>query len=94
MPDIYKVITSVLLVIEPNQALFEMVEKYFGAWIYDNNTGAKVRQYFDMDIINQRLACNAELVVLPKHYGTLNSEYVKSDKLSQKMKACKVQPFS
>ena len=49
----------------------------------------KVRQYFDMDIINQRLACKGEMVVLPKHYGTLNSEYMKNENLAKKMKTCK-----
>jgi hypothetical protein len=42
-----------------------------------------------MDIINQRLACRGELVVLPKHYGTLNSEYMKDEKLANKMKEFK-----
>ena len=87
-PDIYGVITSILLLIEPNQALFNTMQEYFGAWIYKN--GKPIRQYFDMDIINQRLACHAELVVLPKHYGTLNSEYLKNEKLGAKMRACKM----
>ena len=42
-----------------------------------------------MDIINQRLACRGELVVLPKHYGTLNSEYMKDENLANRMKECK-----
>ena len=33
-PDIFGVITSILLVIEPNQAIFDIVQEYFGAWIY------------------------------------------------------------
>ena len=76
-----------LLLIEPNEGLFDIVKNYFGSWIFKN--GKKVRQYFDMDIINQRLACHGQLVVLPKHYGTLNSEYLKSAKLSDKMRPCK-----
>ena len=42
-----------------------------------------------MDIINQRLACHGELLVLPKHYGTLNSEYMRTEKLAMKMRKCK-----
>ena len=49
----------------------------------------KSMQNFDMDIINRRLACHGELVVLPKHYGTLNSEYVIEEKLCDIMKPCK-----
>ena len=84
-PLYYAVITSILLLIEPNEDLFKTVEEYFGKWM----PNGKKRQYFDMDIINNRLVCNGELLVLPKHYGTLNSEYISSEKLSQKFKVCK-----
>merc|ERR1719362_992391 len=46
-PDMFGVISSILLVIEPNQALYDTLQKYFGAWIYKG--GKKSRQYFDMD---------------------------------------------
>ena len=42
-----------------------------------------------MDILNQRLACKGEMLVIPKHYGTLNSEYIKNENLAKKMKTCK-----
>ena len=86
-PEIFGIITSVLLVVEPNEQLYSTLKEYFGAWMYKN--GAKSRQYFDMDILNQRLACHNELMVLPKHYGTLNSEYLIKEKLSDIMKPCK-----
>ena len=87
-PPYYAVITSILLLIEPNEELYNTVEEYFGKWMM-NGKGKKTRQYFDMDIINQRLACNGEMMVLPKHYGTLNSEYLINQKLSQKYSLCK-----
>ena len=87
-PPYYAVITSILLLIEPSEALYKTVEEFFGKWML-NAKGKKTRQYFDMDIINQRLACNGELIVLPKHYGTLNSEYLNSEKLSHRYEQCK-----
>ena len=87
-PPYYAVITSILLLIEPNEELYNTVEEYFGKWMV-NGKGKKTRQYFDMDIINQRLACNGEMMVLPKHYGTLNSEYLIKEKASQKFSLCK-----
>ena len=33
-PDMFELVSSILLVIEPNQALFNIVQEYFGAWIY------------------------------------------------------------
>ena len=33
-PDMFGVISSILLVIEPNQALYDTLQEYFGAWIY------------------------------------------------------------
>ena len=42
-----------------------------------------------MDILNQRFSCNHEILILPKNYGTLNSEYLKSEKLSSKLSKCK-----
>ena len=47
-------------------------------------------QYFDMDIINQEFSCNRETLVLPKMYGTLDSEYQKHNSpLSSRMSMCK-----
>ena len=42
-----------------------------------------------MDIINQRFSCRSEVLVLPKHYGTLNSEYLSTEKLSKRLAECK-----
>ena len=88
-PELFGVITSVLLVVDPNEELFDKLKEYFGKWM--NKNGQKSRQYFDMDIINQRLACHGELLVLPKHYGTLNSEYLNlpEQKLAKVMEPCK-----
>lgn len=63
-------ITSILLVIEPTQELFDQMEPYFGKKHPRNN-----KEYFDMDIINDVLTKNDQMLVLPKFYGTLNSEY-------------------
>ena len=42
-----------------------------------------------MDILNQRFSCQYEVFVLPKHYGTLNSEYLSTEKLSGRLAKCK-----
>ena len=42
-----------------------------------------------MDILNQRFSCHYEVLVMPKHYGTLNSEYLSTDKLSGRLAQCK-----
>lgn len=46
-------------------------------------------QYFDMDVINQEFSCKHEVLVLPKMYGTLDSEFVSSKPLSKRMEECK-----
>jgi hypothetical protein len=48
-----------------------------------------ILQYFDMDVINQEFSCKHEVLVLPKMYGTLDSEFVSFTALSQRMKKCK-----
>ena len=42
-----------------------------------------------MDILNMEFACNKEILVLPKMYGTLNSEYMRGLKLYGQMSACR-----
>ena len=51
-------ITSILLVIEPNQELFDQMEPYFGKKHPRNN-----KEYFDMDIINDELTKNDQMLV-------------------------------
>ena len=84
----YSVISSVLMVVNPSEKLFKEVENYFGRWIEIGKTGHR-RQLFDMDIINRKFACHGKIVVLPKFYGTLNSEFLQSERLSQKFDQCK-----
>ena len=80
----YSVITSVLMVVIPDEKLFSQVEAFFGKW-----TKSLKRQLYDMDILNQRFSCRYEVLVLPKHYGTLNSEYLSNEKLSRILAKCK-----
>ena len=44
---------------------------------------------FDMDIVNLEFSCPDQLLVLPKYYGTLNSEYHRPSKLFMKVQQCK-----
>jgi hypothetical protein len=83
----FSVITSVLLLFVPSETLFKEVEQYFGHWITNKNA-KKTRQLFDMDIINRRFSCQGDILVLPKFYGTLNSEFIKSDELNHRLGAC------
>lgn len=42
-----------------------------------------------MDILNHEFACKHEILVLPKIYGTLDSEFYPPDPLSSKLSKCK-----
>ena len=75
-------VASVLLLVVPSEELFLRVEKHFG-------TKSLQRENFDMDIINMEFTCKGEILVLPKMYGTLNSEYSAGDSLSKRVAQCK-----
>ena len=79
-------VTSVLLLAEPSEKLFFRVEKHFGA--SKSERGVK-REYYDMDIVNLEFTCNGEILVLPKMYGTLNSEFRAGEPLSRRVSQCK-----
>ena len=79
-----------------SQAKFKNME-----WLSENTTTSSTLksvdlinysffQYFDMDIINQEFSCQREILVLPKMYGTLDSEYqTRNSRLSSRMSMCK-----
>ena len=47
-------------------------------------------EYFDMDIINDHLSMNDQILVLPKFYGTLDSDFESAETvLKSKIKMCK-----
>ena len=77
-------VTSVLLVVQPSVALFERMQKHFAT----KRGGRSSQQNYDMDIINLELSCQDEVLVLPKHYGTIDSEYNEREGLHDKVKEC------
>eukprot|EP00095_Tigriopus_kingsejongensis_P001240 maker-scaffold160_size295910-snap-gene-1.41 protein:Tk01240 transcript:maker-scaffold160_size295910-snap-gene-1.41-mRNA-1 annotation:"hypothetical protein DFA_05069" len=77
------VITSVMLVVDPSLELFSRVERHFGSLKFGTT-----QQNYDMDILNKEFSCNDNIFILPKHYGTLDSEYNPDQKLYQKNKLC------
>ena len=80
-------VTSILLLAVPSRELFLRVEKHLGSiW---RHAVTKQRENYDMDIINIEFTCKGEILVLPKMYGTLNSEYSTRDPLSQRVSRCK-----
>ena len=82
------VVSSVLLLVVPSEELFFRVEKHFGTKSRRDNSAVQ-RDNYDMDIINIEFTCKGEILVLPKMYGTLNSEYSARDMLSQRVSQCK-----
>jgi len=42
-----------------------------------------------MDILNQEFSCKHEILVLPKMYGTLDSEFISTNPLSKRLIECK-----
>ena len=52
-------------------------------------TSKRTRQLFDMDILNMELACKNKVLVLPKMYGTLDSEFLMGSNLRGKMAKCR-----
>ena len=74
------------MVIEPSLDLFHRMQKLFGT----KRSGRSKAQNYDMDIVNLELACKSDQVlVLPKHYGTLDSEYSGRERLKDKAKECR-----
>ena len=68
-------VTSVLLLVVPSKELYRRVERHFGSKrIGDNNESM---DNFDMNILNIEFACSGDVLVLPKMYGTLDSEYAR-----------------
>lgn len=70
------------MLVIPSEKLYSQVEKYFGKWHHN-------QQLYDMDILNLHFACRNQIMVLPKHYATLNSEYLVDSELSRKVAKCK-----
>ena len=64
-------VATILMVVEPHPALFKRVKKHFGSI----RPIAKLEN-FDMEIIHKEFCCNDEVLVLPKHYGTLDTEFL------------------
>lgn len=81
-------VTTVLMVFVPSRKLFDRVEKHFGSWQQEKSEVK--RQNFDMDIMNIEFGCAEEILVLPKVYGTIDSEYNESEKLFQILKGSAV----
>ena len=81
-------ITSILLLVIPSDTLFASIEPYFGKWVVESG-GRKRRQLFDMDIINRKFSCHGKILVLPKVYGTLNTEFMRTENLSRRFQQCK-----
>ncbi len=72
------------MVFIPSQTLFQRVEFHLKL-----GSQSKSVELFDMDIINRELACTGEILVLPKHYGTLSTEYLRTYPLYRQMEACR-----
>lgn len=70
------------MLVKPSEKLYGQVQNYFGQW-------HKNLQLYDMDILNLHFACRERILVLPKHYATLNSEYLVDSELSGKVAKCK-----
>eukprot|EP00095_Tigriopus_kingsejongensis_P011607 snap_masked-scaffold859_size87536-processed-gene-0.0 protein:Tk11607 transcript:snap_masked-scaffold859_size87536-processed-gene-0.0-mRNA-1 annotation:"hypothetical protein DFA_03248" len=68
---VFPVITTILLVVEPSLELFQRVRPYFGQRRPESH-----QEFFDMDIIQKEFNClHNEVFVLPKMYGTLDSDF-------------------
>ncbi len=73
-------VTSALMVFEPSEELFVKVERHFDPPPDEVKMLGKSPN-FDMDILNREFSCTDSILVLPKHYGTLDSEYYERDDL-------------
>ena len=71
------VVTSAFLVINPSDDLFARVRQHFGTTRASN----KSVYNYDMDIINMEFSCHDNVLVLPKTYCTLDSEFSIGTKL-------------
>ena len=77
-------VASVLLLAVPGEELFRRVERHFGT-----KSGKGKRENYDMDIVNAEFACGGEVLVLPKMYGTLDSEFRAGDPLGRRLRRCR-----
>ncbi|TRY70741.1 hypothetical protein TCAL_12816 [Tigriopus californicus] len=79
-------VTTVMMVVEPSLQLYYRVRRHFGSLKID--TG---KPNFDMDIVNKEFSCGDEVLILPKHYGTIDSEYNEMEPLSSITEVCRNQ---
>ncbi|XP_059091685.1 uncharacterized protein LOC131887172 [Tigriopus californicus] len=80
----FPLITSILLLIEPSKELYSRVVPYFG-----KTRPVSKLEYFDMDIIQSEFNCKTnDIMVLPKMYGTLDSDFYKTFKIFQNYRKC------
>lgn len=77
-------VTSSLMLFSPSLELYRRAEKNF-------NTKKLVskKTNYDMDIMNKEFSCRDDVFILPKHYGTLDSEFSRDQKLFWKTKNCR-----
>ena len=70
----YVQVTSAFLIVEPSQALYQRAETHFAS-LNVTNAHSKIKEMLDMDIIHKEFGCKDEILVLPKAYGTLDSDF-------------------
>lgn len=81
---VFPMITSILLVVEPSPELYARVVPYFG-----KIRPASKLEYFDMDIIQSEFNCKTnDIMILPKMYGTLDSEFFIENNTFQNYPEC------
>lgn len=70
--------------VEPSPELYSRVVPYFG-----KTRPVSKLEYFDMDIIQSEFNCKTnDLMVLPKMYGTLDSDFYTNFKIFQTYRKC------
>ena len=67
-------VTSAFLIVEPSIEMYSRVEKHFKD-LNVTNTQSNIKELLDMDIIHKEFGCKDEILVLPKSYATLDSDF-------------------
>ncbi|TRY74954.1 hypothetical protein TCAL_08660 [Tigriopus californicus] len=80
-------VTSALMLFKPSLELFERVSQHFGT-----KKIASKKTNYDMDIVNKEFSCRDNIFILPKHYGTLDSEFCKDAQLFKRTGNCRYFP--
>lgn len=63
------------MVIKPSQEAFQKLQSKFGSRGRPRARSSHPEEFFDMDLVNMEFACRDQVLVLPKAYATLDSEF-------------------